>query len=96
MRELKLTDFQINTCVWLTELCHALGRPATLDDMLEAAWNRLAELGFDWVWFPSLWQRGETLMKALYRPHQVESRYAESALEGWGRVTGKMRKSFQG
>jgi len=37
MRELKLTDFQINTCVWLTELCHALGRPATLDDMLEAA-----------------------------------------------------------
>src|SRR4029450_1569142 len=25
-----------------------------------------------------------------------ESRYAESALEGWGRVTGKMRKSFQG
>src|SRR5215831_4943552 len=24
-----------------------------------------------------------------------ESRYAESALEGWGRVTGKMRKSFQ-
>jgi hypothetical protein len=26
----------------------------------------------------------------------AESRYAESALEGWGRVTGKMRKSFQG
>ena len=37
MRELKLTDFQMNTCVWLTELCHALGRPTTLDDMLEAA-----------------------------------------------------------
>jgi hypothetical protein len=30
----------------------------------------------------------------LKRP--IESRYAESALEGWGRVTGKMRKSFQG
>jgi hypothetical protein len=26
----------------------------------------------------------------------AESCYAESALEGWGRVTGKMRKSFQG
>jgi methylamine utilization protein MauE len=45
---------------------------------------------------------------ALYRlglrslpPHRagpvcIESRYAESALKGWGRVTGKMRKSFQG
>jgi hypothetical protein len=33
-----------------------------------------------------------------FRLHSVfyESRYAESALEGWGRVTGKMRKSFQG
>jgi hypothetical protein len=24
--------YQINTRVWLTELSHALGRPATLDD----------------------------------------------------------------
>jgi hypothetical protein len=44
--------------VWLTELCRALGRPATLDDIPDAALDRLAEQGFDWVWFLSVWQTG--------------------------------------
>jgi hypothetical protein len=43
--------FQINTRVWLTELSLALGRPATLDDIPDADLDRLAETGFDWVWF---------------------------------------------
>jgi glycosidase len=50
--------YQINTRVWLTELARALGRPATLDDIPEAELDRLAELGFDWVWFLSVWQTG--------------------------------------
>jgi len=50
--------FQINTRVWLTELSHTLRRPATLDDMPDAALDRLAETGFDWVWFLSVWQTG--------------------------------------
>jgi hypothetical protein len=32
---------------------------------------------------------------APFRPVMGKSRYAESALEGWPRVTKKMRKSFQ-
>ena len=41
-----------------SELSHKLGRAATLDDIPDAELDRLAELGFDWVWFLSVWQTG--------------------------------------
>jgi hypothetical protein len=50
--------YQLNTRVWLTELSRALGRSATLDDIPDAELDRLAESGFDWVWFLSVWQTG--------------------------------------
>jgi hypothetical protein len=50
--------YQINTRVWLTELSRALGKGAMLDDIPDAELDRLAELGFDWVWFLSVWQTG--------------------------------------
>jgi hypothetical protein len=50
--------YQINTRVWLTELSYMLGRPATLDDIPDAELDRLAEMGFDWIWFLSVWQTG--------------------------------------
>lgn len=49
---------QINTRVWLTELSRTLGRRATLDDMPDSELDRLAKMGFDWVWFLSVWQTG--------------------------------------
>ena len=50
--------YQINSRVWLTELSRALGKRATLDDIPDAELDRLAERGFDWVWFLSVWQTG--------------------------------------
>jgi hypothetical protein len=50
--------YQINTRVWLTDLSRALGRPATLDDVPEAELERLAALGFDWIWLLSVWRTG--------------------------------------
>jgi hypothetical protein len=50
--------YQINTRVWLTELSRFLGRRATLDDIPDAELDRLARMGFDWVWFLSVWQTG--------------------------------------
>jgi glycosidase len=50
--------YQINTRVWLTELSKGLGRAATLDDIPDAALDRLAQAGFDWVWMLSVWQTG--------------------------------------
>jgi hypothetical protein len=50
--------YQINTRVWLTALSQSLGRPAKLDDIPDAELDRLAEMGFDWIWFLSVWQTG--------------------------------------
>lgn len=50
--------YQINTRVWLTELSEQLGRSATLDDIPDATLDHLAESGFDWIWFLSVWQTG--------------------------------------
>jgi len=51
--------YQINTRVWLTGLSKQLGRAATLDDVPDSELDRLAALGFDWVWFLSVWQTGQ-------------------------------------
>jgi hypothetical protein len=55
--------YQINTRVWLTELSGKLGRPATLDDIPDAELDRLAAMGFDWIWFLSVWQTGLAAQK---------------------------------
>lgn len=51
--------YQVNTRVWLTQLSRGLGRAATLDDIPDAELDRLAAMGFDWVWFLSVWQTGQ-------------------------------------
>jgi len=55
--------YQINTRAWLTELSRASGRRATLDDIPDAELDRLAAMGFDWVWFLSVWQTGPEAQK---------------------------------
>jgi hypothetical protein len=50
--------YQVNTRVWLTSLSETLGRPTRLDDIPDAELDRLAGMGFDWVWFLSVWQTG--------------------------------------
>ena len=50
--------YQINTRVWLTNLSAHLQRPATLDDVGDDELDRLAGLGFDWIWLLSVWQTG--------------------------------------
>src|SRR5262245_9942072 len=50
--------YQINTRVWLTQLSRGLGRQATLDDVPDDELDRLAALGFDWVWLLSVWRTG--------------------------------------
>jgi alpha amylase-like protein len=50
--------YQANTRVWLTRLSRTLDRPATLDDIPDAELDRLAGVGFDWIWLLSVWQTG--------------------------------------
>ena len=51
--------YQINTRVWLTELGRKHKSQATLNDIPDAELDRLAGMGFDWVWFLSVWQTGQ-------------------------------------
>jgi Alpha amylase, catalytic domain len=60
--------YQINTRVWLTELSRKLDRPAVLDDIPDADLDRIAEMGFDWVWLLSVWQTGPVAQK-ISRTH---------------------------
>ncbi|AMV20807.1 alpha-amylase family glycosyl hydrolase [Planctomyces sp. SH-PL14] len=47
--------YQINTRVYLTDLSRRLGRPATLDDIPDAELDRIRGMGFDWIWWLSVW-----------------------------------------
>ncbi len=51
--------YQVNTRVWLTDLARRAGHPTTLDDIPDAELDRIAAMGFDWVWFLSVWETGE-------------------------------------
>jgi len=50
--------YQINTRVWIRDLSRSLGRAATLDDIPDQQLERLAQKGFDWIWFLGVWQTG--------------------------------------
>lgn len=50
--------YQIGTRVYLTELSASLARPASLDDIPNGELDRLANIGFDWVWLLSVWRTG--------------------------------------
>ena len=52
--------YQINTRIWIRDLTQNLGRPATLDDIPNKELDRLADRGFDWIWFLGVWQTGPT------------------------------------
>jgi hypothetical protein len=70
--------YQINTRVWLAELGRALGRPATLDDIPDRELDRLAGMGFDWIWLLSVWQTGSA-GQAVSRSHAAWRReFAET------------------
>lgn len=70
--------YQINTRVWLTELSRKLGRPATLDDIPDAELDRLAETGFDWLWFLSVWQTGAAGQRVSWSNAQWRKEFQET------------------
>ncbi len=71
--------YQINTRVHLTARSRALGRAATLDDIEDADLDRLAALGFDWIWWLSVWQTG-TAAQRVSRADPVWRRAFEQTL----------------
>src|SRR5512132_1089675 len=60
--------YQINTRVWLRRLSRQQGKTVTLKDIPDEDLDRIAALGFDWVWLLSVWQTGEA-SRAVSRSH---------------------------
>ena len=50
--------YQINTRVWLRALSSRAGRPVTLATLPDEELDRIAEMGFEWVWLLSVWCTG--------------------------------------
>jgi hypothetical protein len=52
------TLYQVNTRIWLSELSGQVCRPLPLDAVPDGTLDRLADLGFDWIWLMGVWQTG--------------------------------------
>jgi hypothetical protein len=70
--------YQLNTRALLTERSQSLRRRATLDDISDLELDRLAELGFDWVWLLSVWQTGLAARSVSRSNPQWRSEFAET------------------
>ena len=73
--------YQINTRVWMTELSKQLGRPATLDDIPDIELDRMAKMGFDWVWFLSVWQTGSAARQVSRSHASWRKEFQETLLD---------------
>ncbi len=66
----------------LGELSRALGRPATLADVPNALLDRIAALGFDWVYLLGVWQTGEAGCRVSRTDPGLRAGY-DHDLPGW-------------
>jgi len=69
--------YQINTRVYLTDFSRKLGRHATLDDFPDGELDRLAQSGFDWVWFLGVWQTGPAGRRVSLENREWQSEFQE-------------------
>lgn len=73
--------YQINTRVWLTEFSRQLGRQATLDDIPDAELDRVATMGFDWIWLLSVWQTGQGAQRVSRNNPEWRREFQETLLD---------------
>ena len=69
--------YQINTRVSTYDLGQTLGRPATLDDVPDAYLDRLAEQGFEWIWFLGVWQTGTASREVSRKLPNLQQEFRE-------------------
>lgn len=51
------TIYEINTWVWLSELCKKYNKAVDLASIPEPEWDIISSYGFDAVWFMGIWER---------------------------------------
>jgi len=74
--------YEINTWVWLEELSVKHGRDLTLQDVPTEEWDRLADLGFNFVYLMGVWRRS-LIGRRIFRTDPRNFPNFDSALPGW-------------
>ena len=74
--------YEINTWVWLEELSAKYGRYLRLDDVPDAEWDVLADLGFDFVYLMGVWWRS-LMGRRLFRTDPRNFPNFDAALPDW-------------
>ena len=74
--------YEINTWVWLEELSVKYGHSLALQDVPGEEWDRLADLGFDFVYLMGVWRRS-LIGRRIFRtdPHNFPN--FDAALPAW-------------
>jgi hypothetical protein len=70
--------YQVNTRAWLTKLGRDLGRTVTLDDIPDDELDRMAELGFDWIWLLSVWATGAAGQRISRANHEWRQEFEDT------------------
>jgi len=74
--------YEINTWVWLEELSAKHGHCLNLQDVPDEEWDRLAGLGFDFVYLMGVWKRSIT-GRQIFRTDPRNFHNFDVALPGW-------------
>jgi len=74
--------YEINTWVWLEELSAKHGRCLHLQDVPGEEWDRLAALGFDFVYLMGVWRRS-LIGRRIFRTDARNFPNFDTALPGW-------------
>lgn len=74
--------YQINTWPWLDALSSGQGGSVRLADVPDAEWDRLAALGFDYIYLLGIWKRS-IAGRRLFRTDPGAFARFDHALPGW-------------
>jgi glycosidase len=74
--------YEINTWTWLEQLSARLHKRVTLEEVPEAEWDALEELGFDIVWLMGVWRRSPESRRVMLTDTRNFANYFR-ALPDW-------------
>ena len=74
--------YEINTWAWLEELSAEHGRYMGLGDVPDDQWDRLRNLGFDFIYLMGVWRRS-AIGRSMFRTNPAEFPPFDATLPGW-------------
>ncbi|WP_420313008.1 alpha-amylase [Streptomyces sp. YS-B37] len=67
--------YEINTLIWLGELSTRYGRPLTLGEVPDTAWDEVALPGVDAVWLMGVWERSPAGLEIALRDEALQASF---------------------